>query len=45
MDKKERPPIYEYVQQRILEKVEEDKYLGLILSEKESTELKEAIRK
>ena len=45
IDKKERPPIYEYVQARILEKVEEDKYIGLILNETENNELKEAIRK
>ena len=45
MDRAQRPPLYEYVQQRIQEKVQEDKYLGLILSDTESNELKEAIRK
>ena len=33
------------MQKRIKEKVEEDKYLGLILSESESADLKEAVRK
>ena len=45
MDRKERPSLYDYVQKRIKEKVEEDKYLGLILNDQESNELKEAVRK
>ena len=32
MDKSVRPPIYDYVQNRILEKLEEDKYMGLIFT-------------
>ena len=44
MDKSIRPPIYDYVQNRIKEKIEEDKYLGLILNDSESQELREAIR-
>ena len=40
MDRETRPPLYEYVQERILEKNQEDKYLGLILTESESSELK-----
>ena len=45
MDRASRPPIYDYVQQRIIEKTQEDKYLGLILNDSESNELKEHIRK
>ena len=44
MDKAERPPLYDYVQARIKEKNLEDKYMGLILNENESMELKRAIR-
>ena len=44
MDKKERPPLYDYVQQRIKEKLAEDKYMGLILGENEQKELNDAIR-
>ena len=43
MDKKERPPMYEYVQQRIRERALEEKY-GL-LSEEEVTKLKTDIWK
>ena len=45
MPKDERPPLYDYVQQRIKEKVIEDKYLGLIVTEEESAELRAAIQK
>ena len=43
MDKAERPPMYEYVQKRIVERVKEDKYMGLILPASENKELKQAI--
>ena len=42
MDRKERPPLYDYVQQRIKEKALEDKYMGLILTEEENEEVREA---
>ena len=42
MDKSIRPPIYDYVQQRIKEKALEDKYH--LISEDESSSLKQAIR-
>ena len=43
MDKKERPPMYDYLQQRIRERALEEKY-GL-LSEEEVTKLKTDIWK
>ena len=44
MDRAERPPLYDYVQNRIKEKALEDKYMGLILNDNESSELRAAIR-
>ena len=44
MDKSIRPPMYEYVQNRIKERMEEDKFMGMIyVEEGQSRELKDAI--